>query len=83
MRDSSKTASRSHPKANISFPHGNADGKALTFGVAGVDDGELGAGGELSHGGAHTHVRHTAEYTRTGWMLMLMLMLMLMFGTQW
>ena len=52
------------------FPDGNADGKALTFGVAGVDDGELGAGGELSHGGAHTHVRHTAEYTRTGSMLM-------------
>ena len=42
----------------------------LTLAVAGVDDGKPRAGGELSHGGTHAHVRHTAEHTRTGWMIL-------------
>ena len=33
---------------------------------AGVYDGKPGAGGELSHGGAHTYVWHPAEHTGPG-----------------
>lgn len=67
MLDSSKTASRSVLMMLINLQkHNRVDGKAN---ITGVDDGESGAGGELPHGGAHTHVRHTAEYSRTGWQI--------------
>ena len=60
MLDSSKIASRSDHmiKSNIKS---KVDTK-----VAGFNDGKLGAGGELPHGGAHAHVRHTEEYAWTG-----------------